>query len=254
MKNSIYNKALNIVIASLGIIIFCIVISKIEYINNIVPSINDLTNAIIRILTTLNSYIMILKLLLEVSIVIVASLGISIILIYFSMINKRIESVIKIYISIIKVIPLLSLILILFIMFFPQKIRFFGAMVVVAIVSIPICFETLFDAIKQIDKDLIDETNTISKVTNIQIYLKVILPIIAPTILTTIITTFGMGIKTLIMSEALFSVKSTIGEKINNSSTYMMVDELYAWTIIVIIVLLFIDGILRRIYNTVMKK
>ena len=233
------------IVAFLLLIITLLILSNLGNFKYVVPKIDTIFKALGGLIKSIETYKLIFLLLGKILLCCLISLLIAIVLVVLSYVNKFIEKFISFYISIIKVIPVISISMILLLLFFDQKIRFVGTMIVACMVITPILFETILQAFKNINKDILDEAKLIGLNTKSIIYIYI--PLTIKTIIASVMASFGLGLKVIVMNEVIFSVPNSIGKIIHEASLYNMMDLLYAWTIILIVIVVICDFSIRRI-------
>lgn len=214
--------------------------------NHIIPTIGEVGSKILEILMEKKTYSIIGFTLLKIIITVIISLFIAIILSIISMINYRIEYIIRPAISFMKVVPIVTIAMIILIMFFKQNIRYIGTMVVCSFVVIPIIYEGIMMGFKTIDQPVKDYTRLISD-TNLKVVLKVYVPLAFPYILGSIIQSFGLGLKVMVMSEVICNPNDSIGKIIAEYASFGEMGYVFAWSIILIIIVIIFDQGLKFI-------
>ena len=75
--------------------------------------------------------------------------------------------------------------------------------------------------------------------TNYNIWKKIFqvyLPILLPNIITLVLQTFGLGFKVMVMGEYLSQTPISIGKELYNAKSYLEMDLLIAWTIVIVVI------------------
>ncbi len=93
-----------------------------------------------------------------------------------------------------------------------------------------------------IDQDIKDEIKMITK-PNLRVLINVYLPIIKIGILTTLLQSFGMGLKVKVMTEFIANSPKTIGYQLGYARSILAMDQVFAWTIILVVIVIIIDSI-----------
>ena len=99
--------------------------------------------------------------------------------------------------------------------------------------------------IKNIDTELI-EMSTIYKVDKSKIIKEVYLPAITPFIFSGVSSAMGFGWRAVIIGEVLSQPKFGIGTLMQTAQTFLLVNEVIAWTIIAIIISYLFELIIRK--------
>lgn len=141
--------------------------------------------------------------------------------------------------TVIKATPVASFIILLLI--------WIGRDTVPAVVSglmvLPVVLNSTSAGIKNIDKDLLEMADVyqLSPLTTLR---RVMIPSVMPYFVSAIKTSIGMGWKAGIAAEVLTVPVRSIGKMIYESKLYMETTDLFAWTLLVILISLFIEKII----------
>lgn len=200
------------------------------------PSPNDVISTFFQLFTKKNTYTLILFTLLRL----LGALGISLIVgIFLGILSglwRPLELFLKPYITILRSMPVVVL-LILFLMIAgiqstPYLITF--------LVLIPLFYEASLKGVKEIDQDLTDVWKLESKL-HFGVIKKIIFPLSFPYIAQAIVAGIGLGFKVLIMGEYMASTKNSIGNIIISNAHNLEYTSVYAWCIVLILLVLFVE-------------
>jgi len=114
----------------------------------------------------------------------------------------------------------------------------------------PFICTNVIDGIKNVDQDLI-EMSRIYKIEKIKIIKEVYFPAITPFVFSGASSAMGFGWRAIIIGEVLSQPKFGIGTLMQTSQTYLMVNEVIAWTIIAVIISSLFELILRKIEKNI---
>jgi NitT/TauT family transport system permease protein len=109
----------------------------------------------------------------------------------------------------------------------------------------PFICTNVIDGIKNIDIELI-EMSTIYKVDKTKIVKEVYLPAITPFIFSGVSSAMGFGWRAVIIGEVLSQPQFGIGTLMQTAQTFLLVNEVIAWTIIAIIISYLFELIIRK--------
>jgi NitT/TauT family transport system permease protein len=174
-----------------------------------------------------------------VAIVISALLGIS--LSFLSYFNETMKHFVKPYVTILRTIPVISIIVILLIIlgfsWTPYVITFF--------MVFPIIYQGTLHGLETINPDLIDVIKLEQKH-----ILKMIFgfytPHISSSIFLAFLQSFGLGIKVLVMAEYLAQTNLSMGSEIYLAKINLAYDLVFAWTIILIVISISIEYFVQK--------
>ena len=137
---------------------------------------------------------------------------------------------------ILRVIPTISVILLVLIFFRP-----IAPYVVTFLVVFPMLYKTVLDAIDRVDGGLLE----MAKVYGFSPAKKafcVYLPQMTPSLLTGIGVTLSFSVKLTIAAEVLSTMRDSIGESMQSASAYTETAKLLAWTLVAILLGFLLEG------------
>jgi len=248
MKDSTSLKNNKYLYISLGVLaIFLIWLFASLMVNNdiIVPKVSVVFNTLFHLFALGSTYKIILFTLIRVIIAILLGMIFGIILGILSALYKWFYYFISPFIKIMRVLPVASIILIILIMFgqrgFGSDITF-APIIVSLLLIIPLVFEVVYRGITNIDQDLIDVARLDAKGKTSLVF-HAYLPLIKNEIEIALYQSIGLGIKVMVMAEYISQTQTSIGKALLDAKTYLEYDDVYAWTIILILLCLVIEGI-----------
>ena len=157
-------------------------------------------------------------------------------------INDSFYAFLKPILVTIRSIPVISLILLALIWFKVDMVPVFIAF----LTMFPFICTNVIDGIRNVDSELI-EMAEIHKVNNYRIVKEVYLPAITPFIFSGASSAMGFGWRAIIIGEVLSQPKFGIGTLMQTAQTYLLVNEVIAWTIIAVIISYLFEIIIRKI-------
>jgi NitT/TauT family transport system permease protein len=167
---------------------------------------------------------------------------------FLSGFNKIFNKIFEPVLVIIRSTPVMSIILIALIWFKSNNVPVFASF----LMSFPIVCTNVKEGINNIDKRLIDMA-AIYKIKKRRIISEIYLPSIMPFLIAAVSTSFGIGWKVIIAAEVLSQPKYAIGTSLQNSKLYLNIDEVFAWTIIAILIGYIFEKIIRLIEKKALK-
>ena len=117
---------------------------------------------------------------------------------------------------------------------------------ITGLVVLPLMYETTFIGIKSINKGITEEIKMDSNV-NWLVVSKVFIPMTMPYILAGTIQSLGLGLKVMVMSEFITQPNLTIGAKMSEERVYQNLDNIFAWTIILVVFIFLVEYFLKKI-------
>ena len=157
-------------------------------------------------------------------------------------INSSFNAFLKPILVTIRSTPVISLILLALIWFKVDMVPIFIAF----LTMFPFICTNIIDGIKNVDHDLV-EMAQVYKVSKINIIKKVYLPAITPFIFSGASSAMGIGWRAIIIGEVLSQPQFGIGTLMHTAQTYLLVNEVIAWTIIAIMLSYLFEIIIRKV-------
>lgn len=246
MKSSTINKGKDILFYSIGIIIIIVIWSIISAIENniLYPSVLDILKDIFNLLTEWNSLkligLTIIKLILLIGISYIISVLLAIVAYKFEWVKKILLPII----TIMRAIPVAAVVILL-ILFVSLK---YAPLIITIFVIVPVAYESIYTTLKDIDRDVLDEVRMNSNI-NLKIIITLFFPMKKVNILSAVLQTCGLGLKVLVMSEILTQGINTIGGNIQLARSNIDITRVFAWTIILLALILIIELGLNLLRN-----
>lgn len=236
---------------SIGVILLLAILQLISFIINdnlIFPNIIDIIKEIIKIFTNLSFYQNLLNTLLELILSLLISILLGTILGILSGIIKEIGMIFKPIISFLRCIPIIVIIISSLIIFRNNNIIPYASLI---LILFPIIYQAVYEGTISIDKYYIDAYRLESKF-NLFIIRNVYLPLISSHSKEAFISSIGLGIKALITIEYVCGISKTIGNSIMNGVNNINYASIYAYTIILALLIMLIELIpvlINRLYK-----
>lgn len=169
----------------------------------------------------------------RVVLALVVSFGLGVVLAVLMYLFKRIESYVLPIIKLLMAVPVICWILFAVLWFSAVEFRIFFILV---IVCCPVFLIDVLDALKGVPKDLRDMILSF-RPTRMQYIRKLLLPAIVPAVLTSWKINLSLAIRVVTIAELVGAV-SGIGFALNIAQANFSVAEVFAWTIVLIAILL----------------
>ena len=151
-------------------------------------------------------------------------------------------------IAIMRSTPVASVILILILLVGTKYAPLFISLLVI----IPIAYENIYVAFKNIDEELIDETRLVSNI-DLKIVFTVFIPVSMDYLISSLLTCFGLALKVLVMSEVLTQGNMTIGGNIQLAKATIDITRVFSWSIILVIIVLIVEVFIKKIEKKIVK-
>jgi len=237
-------KIKNLILFVAGILLFIIIISLIGIIKDnkvVFPSVFEIFETFFGLLKKGDTYKYIGITLLDFIIAFIASAILGICLGILSGFNDISKGILKPFMIIARSMPMVIIIVIIMLTVPNDNYRYVP-IVSTAIAMIPILYEPISEGIRRIDKSYNDVWRLNSKL-NLRVIFNVTLPLIGGYLKQAIITAIGLGIKMIVTTEFIAGVRNTMGTAIFNSKTLVEYSEIYAYALILVILVVIIEFI-----------
>lgn len=213
----------------------------------IMPSFHDVLSSISHILFSSDILILLHSLLrLIVSFTVAAILGV--LFGYISAKKQFIEIFAKPYVTILRTIPVLSIVVMIYILV--------GSNVAVYLITFlmifPLFYQSTIHIIKTIDPALIDVLK-LNESKHLESMKYVYIPILKEGLFVTIFQSLGLGVKVLVMAEYLMQTNHSIGQSIYLAKANLSYDLVYGWTILLVTMTLILEVYIQKIQNKISK-
>lgn len=241
MRKSLYHIAIYFI--SIGLLVFIIQLCSLGVNNEIIlPSVGNIFQSLFKLLFTSKTYIYIKNTLINLLLSLLFSSFVGMLLGLLAGISSKVRLFLKPWITILRSVPLASTLILIMVLAGLAKTPF----IVCSIMLIPMIYEGFCQGVLSLDKEYMDVWKLSSKL-NIKVIYKVYIPLIAPYIKTALISSIGMGIKVVIMAEYLAGVKNTLGSAIIPAANMLEYSEVYAYSILMVIVVLLLEALPKGI-------
>lgn len=232
----------------IGLMIFYEIVVKIIQKPIILPSLRLIFSELIDIVLSL-SFVTIIGATLSRTILTFLSIFIiSLVLGILSGYFKRIEWFLLPIVTFLRTVPTISITLILLIWFG----REFGPVMIMGLVIFPILYELILGAMKQIDHDLLDVC-LLFGATKIEKFKALYYPQLLKTLSSGIQATIGLSFKVMVMAEVMAQSTVGIGQVLNYEKTYLNIAAVFAWTAILIILVMIFELISRFVIDALIR-
>ncbi|MGI6782085.1 MAG: ABC transporter permease [Acholeplasmataceae bacterium] len=236
-----YKRQITTFAGILFIFIFWIILSNIIKEEIVLPTVSTTFKTLIDLLKNKNTYFVLLNTIGGLILVVIISFFISLILSLISYKFPGFKNFVQPLLSLFKILPVPAVI-IFFLVQFSQTITPY---LLTTMIVIPIIYEGLYSSFISIDDDITDEVRTISS-TNLKVIFYIYLPLTRVGIITSLLQSIGIGLKVKVMTEFVSNAPNTIGYQLNFAKSWLLMDQVFAWTIILVVVVILLDFVLGK--------
>lgn len=226
----------------LFIFIIWIILSEVIKEEIILPTIPTTFQAFFNLLSKSKTYLVLLNSIGGLFLVVVIGFVISLILSLVSFKFEGFKNFIQPLMSLFKILPVPAVIIFFLVQFSQAIIPY----ILTSMVVIPIMYEGLYASIISIDDDINDEVKMISNNTNLSVIFNIYIPIIRPGIISSLLQSIGIGLKVKVMTEFVANTPNSIGYELNQAKSWLSMDLVFAWTIILVVIVILLDFILSK--------
>lgn len=244
IKNNYFQKVIIYLFSIITIYVFAVICSSAYNNDVILPHPNKMILAFFELLGTGKTYIYILNTLKTLILSLLTSFAIGFTLGVLAGICKYIKYFFKPWITIMRCLPLATLIVLIMVIVNLSITPY----IVAGLILIPIIYEGVLNAIISINKEYIDVYKLSSNI-NIKIIYRVYIPLIFSSIKAAFISAVGLGIKVLIMAEFIVGATNTLGYAIIPIIQQVEYAKGYAYCIIIVLVVLFVEALPKLFYK-----
>lgn len=211
----------------------------------IVPYPIDVFQRMIKMIADLEFYQTLLITLSHVLIVVIVSAVIAFGLSYLGYQRPLVDEYVTPLLTMIQAIPNISFIILVLVWVSSLQTVY----IVLFLVVFPLLYNNFIQGFKSIDHDLRDVI-LLYHPTRFEKYFKVYLPLIRPSFLSGMKSSLSLGVKVAVMAEILAGLPYGVGRAINYSRIQFDMIGVFAWTVWLVIMILFIDYILNKIMQS----
>ena len=153
------------------------------------------------------------------------------------------------YVSSVRAIPVASMLIVVLLWIGSKN----APIVICAMVVFPLFYEMILESIKNMEQSFLEVISMDSKF-NFFVFRKVFVPAILNNLFISFIQSIGLGFKVLVMSELIAYTENSIGKKIYTSKLNLDIEGVFAWTIIIIVIVMIIEWTFRLVKKTYSNK
>lgn len=237
-KNNLLKKIIIYILSLLALYLVALISSSAFNNQIILPSPNNVFSTLFTLLGNSQTYTYILNTLLSLIISLLISFFIGLVLGVIAGISENVRTFLKPWITIMRSFPLTAIIILILIIAGFKNTPY----IVTTFVLAPIIYEAISNGITNIDQNLIDSYRIESRI-NLNIIFRVYLPLISSSLKAAFSSAVGLGIKVLIMAEFLAGSSNSLGYAIKPAADNLNYSEVYAYCVIIIVLVLVIEAL-----------
>ena len=248
MKNSTIKSSFLYFLGIITIIIIWIISSSLINNDLVIPSIDDVGRSLAILLSKKNTYLIILNTIYKLVLALAIGFIIALVLGLISYLVKGFSIFITPIIALARMVPVATIIIILLMIIGNKSSPY----IITLLVIIPIMYESILTGFNSIQKGIIEEVKMLTNVNSLVIG-KIYLPLITPYMLSGIVSSVGLGLKVMVMAEFIAQTPNTIGYELNQEKAFLEINNVFAWTIILVIFILIVEFLLKYFNKKIVK-
>lgn len=191
---------------------------------------------LVQILIVPHTYLVLATTLFRILVAVLISFVLALIFASLSIKYPHFASFIRPQITLLKTIPVASIIIILLVLIGHE----YSPLFITGFVVLPLLYEAIYQGYRSIDPNILDDVRMLSTI-NIPIIRHVYLPLISPFLFTGLIQSLGLGLKVMIMSEFIIQPTLSIGRELLFLKQQFEMGKVFAWTFILMILIMVIE-------------
>lgn len=163
--------------------------------------------------------------------------------------NQIIDEIIRPFMTFVRSTPVMSLIIIALIWFKSSHVPIFISF----LMCFPIIWMNIVEGFKKIDQRLIEMAN-VYNVSNYKKIKDIFIPSLIPFYIAGFNTALGIAWKVTVAAEVLSHPRFSIGTQLHDAKVYLNTPELFAWTLVIVILSYFFEILITNFIKKSMQR
>lgn len=243
MKNKLKNVLTTVLVLAFWLLVWQVLSLLVDN-QYLLPGIPKTFSSLLTLLSTKKFYVAILSTLLRVIFGLLLGITFGILFGILSHYSKYVYKIISPAVSIIKATPVATFILLLYIALSGNALT----VTIGFLMVMPIIWQNVFDAFNSIDKDL-TEVCSVFEFTFLKKMKLLVMPTLLKFLVPATITATGLAWKSEIAAEIIAYTINSIGEGINDAKFNYDTASVFAWTVVIIILSIFLEKLAKFLLN-----
>lgn len=210
------------------------------------PSLIDTGKRLVDILSNKDSYFILFSTIVRLLISVLVSITLGVLVFILVVWKKNIIFFLRPLLTITKTTPVAALIIILLIWFGAR----YSPIIICVFVLFPLVVETLLLGLERIDKSYIEEMQLNGEHFTYSL-IHVYIPFVMPYFYMSLLQALGLGMKVMVTSELISQTPNSIGLQMYLSKVYLDVPGLFAWTLILIGLVILFEYFIQRMQKRI---
>ena len=246
------NRTMNFIAFCLGFVLILLLIQAGGVLrgNRIVfPDLREIGKAMIHLLSRGETYAQIGTTMLHLIEALVLSMTVGVFAGMVSGLSGFVRSALRPFMILIRSIPMIVLVIVLMVLFPYNRVPVVSG----TLILIPVISEAVSEGCRSIDPELLD-VYRINSGFNLSILFRVYLPLISGYLKQSFFNAAGMGLKVVVSAEFLVQTKNSLGKAVYSSSYFLEYAEIYAYALIMILLVLIITELPLYLFRSAGKR
>ncbi len=214
----------------------------------LMPSIEDTIRALFRLFGSRDAVLAMMHTFVRLGICIGISLALAMILAFLSYRFKHMETFLHPYMVLFRTIPLVSVIIITFVLVHFSLTTY----IITFLMIFPILYQAILSGLNAIDPSYID-VYKLEKGTFFSSIEYLYFPMTRPFILLGFLQSLGLGLKVIVMAEFITQAQNGIGRLIYQARVNLKYDQIFAITIILVLMTFLIETLVKKLNQDIEK-
>jgi NitT/TauT family transport system permease protein len=227
---------------SVGIILLIWQLYVVIFDNVIIPTPLEVLNRFIFLMSSSNTYLIILNSFFRLIIALLFAIFFGIAFGVLAGLYPTFSRILNFPVTSLRTLPVASVIIIILILF--------GNVFSIYVITFLMIFPIVYEASKQGILNISDVHRSALKLEKTTLWFalfRVYIPLAMPYIITGILQSIGLGLKVLVMAEFIAQSPQSIGQALYIGKIYLDHVDIFAWTIILIIIVIIIETLVKKI-------
>ncbi len=235
------NKRNNSLTFALGIILIGCLIQAAGWIKNdrlVFPDVISILRAFFRLLLTPHTWVLIRTTLIHLLMALAVSSVIGIVVGLAEGFSDFVRGLLRPLMIMLRSIPMIVLVVIIMVLTKYDRVP----LIATSLILIPLISEAACEGCRRIEPELIDVYRMYTGF-NAQVLFRVYLPLMGGYLKQAYVSAVGMGVKLAVSTEYLVQTKNSLGKAINSSAYFNEYEEIYAYALIMILLVVIVSEI-----------
>lgn len=213
------------------------------------PGVLEILKSFVRLLKTPGTYLLIFTTISHLFIAMLLSTVFGILIGMIEGLCPFVRQLLKPLMIMLRSLPMIVIVVIIMVLSEYSRVPYIASLMIL----IPLISEAACEGCCSIDKELID-VYRLNGTLNLRILLTVYMPLMSGYLRQAYINAVGMGMKMVVSAEYLVQTRNSLGKAVMSSSYFSEYADIYAYALIMILLVLIVSELPVKIANLILKK